>query len=570
MGEGEEPPPVAGLAAAVRRRELRRAGRDPAGGRHARRGPRHHRPAEHGRRRDRRPAELPHRLGGLPAEADRRGQRGPGRGDGLHAARLALAVPHRPGRRAVRRRRRPRRAMAMDLFGEVLRDPQPADWAADPMESLAVLVDAASAAAGALVRGGPGAQGDASGHRDRRARAAAPLLQLAGVRRPAGVAAMDSRSRRSRVLPQPAQLQRQDLLARYPAYDTAFAAGAGDPRGAGQAAAGGRRSGGVPASSRRRWPSWRRSACSRRRSCARLPCAASRRRWSFRRCAPWPTCRNRCPTNTPCWPSSPPAGDLYGFLLNNERFTLWQVGSLPALVKQMQTMLREMGQYQQNHELTVKDLADAKWKQSAKQVLETLLKGSPADFSQPFDELVIVPDGVLWYLPFEALQVTVDGQSQPLISRFRIRYAPTLSLATLARAGPQSDRQHGRGGGQALSARRRRRGPHGLRAACRGRARRRGAAVAAAGAVVDLRHAVPAAGRAGRHRRLRARSRTAGRRRRSTAARRAASLADWLLLPWGGPDVVVLPGFHTAAEDALKRVAQAACRATTCFCRSAG
>ena len=33
-----------------------------------------------------------------------------------------------------------------------------------------------------------------------------------------------------------------------------------------------------------------------------------------------------------------------------------------------------------------------------------------------------------------------------------------------------------------------------------------------------------------------------------------ASLADWLLLPWGGPDVVVLPGFHTAAEDALKRV----------------
>ena len=49
---------------------------------------------------------------------------------------------------------------------------------------------------------------------------------------------------------------------------------------------------------------------------------------------------------------------MYGFLLNNERFTLWQVGSPAALVKQMQDMLREMGNYQQNHELAVKELAD--------------------------------------------------------------------------------------------------------------------------------------------------------------------------------------------------------------------
>jgi hypothetical protein len=29
-------------------------------------------------------------------------------------------------------------------------------------------------------------------------------------------------------------------------------------------------------------------------------------------------------------------------------------------------------------------------------------------------------------------------------------------------------------------------------------------------------------------------------------------LSDWLALPWDGPDEVILPGFHTAAEDALK------------------
>ncbi len=77
--------------------------------------------------------------------------------------------------------------------------------------------------------------------------------------------------------------------------------------------------------------------------------------------------------------------------------------------------------------------------------------------------------------------MTVDKQSQPLISRFRIRYAPTLSLATFPGPGrnpagntavvvgklyPRDDDAVARAA---------------FDAACRGRARRRGAAVAAAG-----------------------------------------------------------------------------------------
>ncbi len=62
--------------------------------------------------------------------------------------------------------------------------------------------------------------------------------------------------------------------------------------------------------------------------------------------------------------------------------------------------------------------------------MDGLLKGSQADFAAKFDELIIVPDGLLWYVPFEALQVQIDGQPRPLISRFRIRYVPTAGLAT--------------------------------------------------------------------------------------------------------------------------------------------
>ena len=31
------------------------------------------------------------------------------------------------------------------------------------------------------------------------------------------------------------------------------------------------------------------------------------------------------------------------------------------------------------------------------------------------------------------------------------------------------------------------------------------------------------------------------------------TLGDWLALPWGGPEVILLPGFHTSAEDAVPK-----------------
>jgi hypothetical protein len=243
---------------------------------------------------------------------------------------------------------------------------------------------------------------------------------------------------------------------------------------------------------------------------------------------------------------------LYGFLLDNERCKSWRVASAATLQRQMQSMFRDMGQFGQNHELSVKDLVDEKWRQSGKQVLATLLKDSPADFSQTFEELVVVPDGVLWYLPFEALQVTVGGEPQSLISRFHIRYAPTLSLCTPL--GPT-------------------RTPRGNTAVVVGKLYSRDADNAAKAAFEQLSGVVPGAVA------LRTPS-PAPSAIYGTLFRRlivyddlvlsdqdpygwvlapidkskaGATLADWLALPWGGPQVVILPGFHTAAEDGLKR-----------------
>ena len=243
---------------------------------------------------------------------------------------------------------------------------------------------------------------------------------------------------------------------------------------------------------------------------------------------------------------------LYGFLMNNEQSTYWHVGAAPALMRQIQTMLRRMGHFGQNSEIDADNISSDKWKQPAREVLETLLKGSSADFSQPFDELVIVPDGALWYLPFEALQVKVDDQLHSLISRFRIRYAPTISLGTSRGPGrnptgntavvvgklyPRDDAETARTAFEQFSA------------------------VVPGAVMLDAQPNSPTSAYSSLIERLVVLDDLAAQEGPYSwypasidRGRPGGTLADWLLLPWGGPDVVVLPGFHTAAEDSLKRM----------------
>jgi hypothetical protein len=219
----------------------------------------------------------------------------------------------------------------------------------------------------------------------------------------------------------------------------------------------------------------------------------------------------------------------------------------------MQDLLREMGNYQANYELDAKELADTHWKQTAQQVLKTLLKGSPADFTQSFDELVIVPDGVLWYMPFEALQIKADGRQQALIERFRIRYAPTLSLATSGGWGRSAADNTAVILGKLNS---------GEDIATVKKAFDQLVAVVPGAAAIQPPPPAPTSLYSTIFRRLvvlddipfSEQSPYGWSPAPIDRSKTGSSLADWLLLPWGGPDVVVLPGFHTAAEDALKRV----------------
>jgi CHAT domain-containing protein len=248
-------------------------------------------------------------------------------------------------------------------------------------------------------------------------------------------------------------------------------------------------------------------------------------------------------------------GDIYAFLMNKDHYGSWRIKSPALVLRKTGNLLREMGNYEQNRELSLKDLVDSAWKQSAKQVLDAILDGSQADFTARFPEMVIVPDGFLWYVPFEALQVNVQDQLRPLISRFRIRYAPTVSLAV-----PE---------GPGLN-------PAGQTAVVLGRLYGREDEDAPQKAFAELSKSVPHCVALPSKPPLPAASSVyavlmdrlivlddianiseqkpyAWSPIQIERGKPGNTLDDWFLLPFGGPEVVILPGFHTAAENGMKR-----------------
>jgi hypothetical protein len=244
----------------------------------------------------------------------------------------------------------------------------------------------------------------------------------------------------------------------------------------------------------------------------------------------------------------------HAFLLTYNRTSHWPIASPDDVREQLSKLLRRMGHYDQRRPLGADQLADEDWRAAAHQLLAEIIRGSNVDLSTGVDELIIVPDGLYWYVPFEALQVDEQGDSHALISRMRIRYAPTLGLTTpLGPAQPQLDqyvvvagklfpREDDRIASEALQKLR------GLlaRAYAVTRDHRFRADVVATlldGIIVWDEIEPPQEGPY------------------SLAplqvdeGRPGASLGEWMRLPWGGPHVVVLPGFRTPAENSLKKLA---------------
>jgi len=445
---------------------------------------------------------------------------------------------------------------AMELYTELLRDPQATDWKLQPMESLAVLRTPHSESVEhwflvALERKEHEAALEIA-DRARRHRFFSTLVYGGRLQSLRWILEAPDE-----LLDQEARLNRQDLLAQYPAYGV-LAQQARQVRASLRA---------MPLA-----PEEPEAFRGLREQLERLGAISAQQEAILREMAVrrepaalvFPPVRSAkqvqeaLPEGNVLLAFFAAGGDLYAFLMNREQYTYWRVKGTPILTKQIVGLLRAMGHFEQNRELSLKDVTDLQWKGPAQAVLDHIVEGSQADFTASFPELVVVPDGITWYVPFESLLVDVGGQVRPLIARFRVRYAPTVSLAI-----PDG----------------RERSPTAQTAVVVGRLYPRDDDAVAQAAFDDLARAVP----------------------RSVALSRPPlagpsalyaslmdalivlddinlenegpytwapvpiergkpgnTLSDWLALPWQGPDVVILPGFHTAAENSLKQVSPAA------------
>ncbi len=122
-----------------------------------------------------------------------------------------------------------------------------------------------------------------------------------------------------------------------------------------------------------------------------------------------------------------PEGVL-GFLVTFKATKHWNCGPAGKINSLVTKFLQDIGNYGANHDLTAEQLQADDWIPSGQKLYQALFRGSSID-PQSLDELIVVPDGVIWYVPFGALPVKTEDQILPMISTARVRIVPTLGLA---------------------------------------------------------------------------------------------------------------------------------------------
>lgn len=121
-------------------------------------------------------------------------------------------------------------------------------------------------------------------------------------------------------------------------------------------------------------------------------------------------------------------GALHGFLIAKEDQHHWILPEPRSVTSEISEMLKAFGNHTKSRELPAEQANSEEWMTSAAEVGQLLLKNSRLDLAA-IKRLTIVPDGVLWHMPFEALQVNFKAGQVTLIDAATIRYAPTIGLA---------------------------------------------------------------------------------------------------------------------------------------------
>jgi hypothetical protein len=126
---------------------------------------------------------------------------------------------------------------------------------------------------------------------------------------------------------------------------------------------------------------------------------------------------------------------LLGALESRDRFVVWEVRQAAGIPAELKSLARGLCLFGGQAAVGTDRLLESDWRSSATRLERMLFENSKVELAKGIDELVIVPDGWLWYLPFEILPVSSNqpaAAAEPprlLRDACRIRYCPTRSLA---------------------------------------------------------------------------------------------------------------------------------------------
>lgn len=243
---------------------------------------------------------------------------------------------------------------------------------------------------------------------------------------------------------------------------------------------------------------------------------------------------------------------VYGFLITHDGFNGWEVNSPAAVQRKVVQLLREMGMTDANRDIPQELLIGDKWQKPSRELWALLTDNAKTELFEGLDELIIVPDGPLWYVPFAALQVGPEGQSEPLISKVRLRLAPLVAMTVPGSRGRSTNATTAVAVGKMMV----RDAPEVGLEAFDAFSRAVPGSVALSGVL-----SVPSPIFGSLIRRLVVLDDLRGTDEDTLLWSplpldqnpAQGALVNWLDLPFAGPDEIILPGFHTAAENALKK-----------------
>lgn len=122
-------------------------------------------------------------------------------------------------------------------------------------------------------------------------------------------------------------------------------------------------------------------------------------------------------------------GNVYHvFLVTRDKIAFQASLNATSVTKAIRSLIKQWGHTNENAVLQTQVVQDQTWKKLAHQTLRALVPKTTPEFWDNFDEIVVIPDGLFWYLPFEALALEEAETSELLIDKVKVRYAPSLGL----------------------------------------------------------------------------------------------------------------------------------------------